>query len=518
MKLNNYMVKIIIAMIISLPAASFSQFDPDQVSKSLVKVMVTGDGEASVCTGFIWKKNDQVVTSLHSMRPNGTVRVAYLGNYWRNARMIKAYKEADLALLHVEGDIPPGVVPLVQYADRKIPYGSEIHTMGYNSGAKGSSSRTLKKGYVNPETLEYLIPESDRRDIATAGFPDLSLEIIYLDGSLLPGYSGSPVMDQAGQLVGIGNGGLEGGASNVSWVIPARFLANLEASAITTLPPGFDRARQSFSASLSVKVDSEDISLIEDQFEQDYLSYDRAGFHLFWTKNRSFEEMYNSSYDPDNMLRFMTEFSQYNLNIDYEALRFDIYEDINNGVVLAVPEYQEIYFNEADETFEVDLSDYPAGDFFSLVYGGLQEDFSGVRPVDVVNSVIGEIELALGSQVGGFLVDEEYSYNLEIDENNFIAWIMMGGNQPFYDEYGNVYSLLLYMTIIVRPDQAFYSVASIIGPVGMLNYAMSTGIDCISYYDHYADYCDYFESLMHIMSAAHLTTMANKKVVATKEF
>lgn len=511
--MRNDILKFIIALLIIIPGLTRAQFNPEEVRKSLVKVMVKEGNQASVCTGFIWKRGDWIVTSLHAMKPNGSIRVAYLENIWRNARMVKAYKEADLVLLQVEGDIPAGIRPLIQYEDRKIPYGTEIHTMGYNSGAKGSSSRTLKKGYVNPETLEYLIPEADRRDIAQAGFPDLSLEIIYLDGSLLPGYSGSPVMDQTGKLVGIGNGGLEGGASNVSWVIPARFLVDLEGSSLSTLPPGFEKVKQTFSANLTVEVQSDDISAIEDKFEEEYVSYAYGDFDFYWTKSRSFSEMYYSAYDPDNMLMFMSEFVDYNLSIDYEVLRYDIYEDINNGIVIAVPEFQDIYYNDADELFEVDLSDYSAGEYFGLVYGGIKDDFRGVQATTVVDEIVQEIDLALGAAVGGFKVDEDYSYNIQIDENNSISWLMMGGNQAIVDDFGTMTTMVLYMTIIIGEKQAFYSIASIIGPVQMLNEAMTTGIDCINYYEYYPEYCDYFESLMHVMGAAHLTTMANKQVV-----
>jgi len=71
--------------------------------------------------------------------------------------------------------------------------------------------------------------------LARIGFPALDLHILYLEGSLLPGYSGSPVFDPNGRLVGVGDGVLEKGASYMSWIIPAKYLAELESSTSSSL-------------------------------------------------------------------------------------------------------------------------------------------------------------------------------------------------------------------------------------------------------------------------------------------
>jgi phosphoribosyl 1,2-cyclic phosphodiesterase len=39
--------------------------------------------------------------------------------------------------------------------------------------------------------------------------------------------------------------------------------------------------------------------------------------------------------------------------------------------------------------------------------------------------------------------------------------------------------------------------------------AFANGIDCENYYENAADYCDFFEQMMRMVAATHLTTFAN---------
>lgn len=507
----------VFAIIILFSIGTKAQFDPSVTKKSLVRVVVSiNDKQSNVCTGLVWKTPTQIVTSLHAMSQTGTIKVLYLNQAWREAKIKKVLQKADLVLLEVmpgEEPVPSGVVPLTTFNDQPIKFGTDIFAMGYNSGAQGSSSRTLKKGYVDPETLDNLIPKNDRAALARIGFPALDLHILYLEGSLLPGYSGSPVFDPLGRLVGIGDGGLEKGASNVSWIIPAKYLTELENSVSSSLPANFEQLTQLFSAQVTIEATADNIDELLEEFSGEYFgssneeksTLEASGFEFYLTKNRSLIEMVETSDNPDNLLKFATELGDLNVTLDYENLRFDIYEDINKGVVLAVPEGKELYYDTPGGYFAVNFT---VNSMVGLMYYGAMADYSYTNFEDLtveiqkwVNTYIIQIY-----GVSGFTTDEDYSYWLEFDDGRKIAWISMMGNEPLYAADGSTHVIGLYLTLLMSDEKTFLAVSSYFLPVELLQYAQEYGLDCVN--PLYPEQCDYFESLIKVFCAAHLTTFA----------
>lgn len=503
---------LIVILVISAYLTSSAQFNPQLAQKSLVKVMVKANDKVSICSGFIWKEKDWIVTSLHAMKPDGVIQVQYMDKNWCFAKIIRINIAADLVLLQItEGNIPPEVIPLKAYSTMKLNRGDEIVALGYNSGSKGSSTRSMKKGWAPSETLENLVPLKDRAAIKASGLPDLNLSIIYLEGSLLPGYSGSPVYNENDSLVGIGNGGLEGGASNVSWIIPAKFLEDLENSSQTSLPANFSTIAQHFSAEVEVSVTSENPDVIEEVFADEYQSFEGGDFLFYYTKTRTLVEMYNTSYDPENIDKIIDEFESSNLHVDYSVMSFDIYEDANSGIVVAIPEGQTFVYDDANDIFITDMTGYPQGYYYSLSFEGIKGDFTYETIENTANILMENLNNSLGAATNGFYLDQEYSYTTQLDQNSKIAYIMLIGNNQFINADNIAVASILYITLLQDKSQAFYSMANLIVPVDALNYAMNTGIDCVDNYDDSAEYCDYFESYMEIMCAAHLTTFANKQ-------
>lgn len=519
-------VIIISFIFLMLSGAVYTQsFDPSVIKKSLVRVKVAVDANNSnVCTGFVWKKPNQIVTSLHAMRPNAPIKVLYLNQEWRNAKIVKFLLKADLVLLEIlpgQDPVPSGVVALTSFSDQAIKFGTEVYSMGYNNGATGSSSRTLKKGFVDPENLGNLVPNSDKTALAKIGFPELNLPILYLEGSLLPGYSGSPVFDQQGRLIGIGDGGLEKGASNVSWLIPAKFLTELEnAPASSSLPSNFPDMSLLFSAELTEDNFTENQSgnneaatssgdQGQEPFEGEYESAEYAplegsGFAFYLTKNRSLDEMAGSSDDPETLYSITDYLESFNVTLDYDYLRFDIFEDINYGVILAVPEYEQLDYNEEFGYYQVDYSNNPNVDLFYL---GGTGDFSQTDFEQVIEQVLSVVPPMIQDEwaVGGFTIDQEFSSWREIDQYRKMANILMVSEAFEDEEFGGLSKVYLYLTLLMSHDKSFMSVASFCMSDAQLNNAAANGVDCIKYTS--AD-CDYFESLIKVFCAAHLTTFA----------
>ncbi|NQZ10291.1 MAG: trypsin-like peptidase domain-containing protein [Algicola sp.] len=228
--------RLLLVILLLTSLRTLAGYDPVLLSHSTVRVLVKRNGRVLSCaTGFLWQRNDQIVTALHVMNSDpGTRIIIEFGNVKRLASIVKVLAKADLVLLKIDKPVV-GWQPLTHFSSVKPKYQSDISALGYNRGSAGLSSRDLKKGYVYPEILQVLLPPDVLKTLNENQALDVKLPIYYLDGSLLPGYSGAPVVDSDGVLIGIGNGGLANGTLSVSWVIPASNLTALTQSRNTTL-------------------------------------------------------------------------------------------------------------------------------------------------------------------------------------------------------------------------------------------------------------------------------------------
>ena len=231
------------------PAFADEVFDPEILSQSTVRILVKHKKKVvSAASGFVWQKDNQIVTSLHVIHPDPKSKIIVeFGRKKRKATILAVLAHADLVLLEVKKPIA-GWKPLQHFNGEKPKYKDEVSALGFNRGSAAMSTRELRKGFVKPETLEMLLPPDAVSNLKKSNVLDLSLPIYYLDGSLLPGYSGSPIVDATGKLIGVGDGGLENGASSVSWVIPASNIDQLTQSSNRTLPANIKSTYKAFTA------------------------------------------------------------------------------------------------------------------------------------------------------------------------------------------------------------------------------------------------------------------------------
>jgi len=535
-------INILIIILLVAMQAAFGQFSPDKAKQSLVRITVKADGfNPNVCTGFLWKKNSEIVTSLHAMRPGATIEIRYHGGFTHFAKIKSTFPDADLVLLEVldlaTNPVPAQAVAIKTYNPQPIKHNEELHTVGYYGGGRASMSRSLKKGDLDPEDLRHVVIKPEYVQILTkVGFPQIDLPIIYLTGgSLLPGFSGAPIFNNNGELIGIGNGGLESGQNNISWAIPARYLDNLDRSQTATLPDKIHELKVLFSAQVELdetvleknpqtkqkmqqlKQSNEDELLLEfisEQlmyyYEDEFSVYENGSFAFYQTKNRSFDEMYSSAFDPENLDFFASEFLSNNIIIDYQTIRFDVFEDVNNGITIVVPEDSQLIYNAELDVFNADLSNYGYTDYFGIEYAGYTDEYGIIQNIeDAMILIVDQLSLTYGAITGGLEVDEDYTYTIEVDSDKEVGYILCSGSNYFPDNAGNPYDLKLYLTILRDKNRIFYSMASMSLPVNDLAPAFEYGIDCEDNYENAATYCDFFEQMMRMVAATHLTTFAN---------
>ena len=502
-------------------------FDPDLAEKSLVKVMVIKGTSAGICTGFLYGDEGTIITTLHSMKPGGTIEIFYQGGISRDAEIAGIYKEADLVVLKLKsGEIAPsGAKAIVSYQPN-IRFNEEIFAMGYNGGSMGNQTQTLKKGRANPENLRYLVRDEDLANIKKVDIPDDLFPIYFLQGSLLPGFSGSPIFNGKGELVGIGDGGLEKGQMNVSWAIPAKNIDVVLKSTNTTLPENLVKLASHYSAEVEIElkqevgeIDQNQAASIMQEIEETaaslYSVYKVGEYEFFQTKSRGWRAMKRTSLNPESMDKLEQDFSSFQIDTSY--VYYDIFEDPERGYTIAIPESGELDFDDKSGTIFVNLdSTLVDPDLCELLYYETQ-DFSDSPLDDVIEEIIewgdefSNLQI-IDDYTGGFQLDEEYSISYGFFASDVYLLKDEGGN-PYQDEEGNeIYEqAYIYVSVLYNEEYAFYSIAESYMPVNNeMEHAFENGVNCTDEDSYNKNYntCNFFESMMTVIGSAHLTTLS----------
>jgi hypothetical protein len=209
-----------------LPRTSpVSRPDFDKVKKSVLNVSADdcSGRQPQQATGFVWSKPDSVVTALHVVAGCAklTVKFENSGNPWP-ATVSRVLKSADLALLTIGG--APSM-PAMSESSGPLQTDQDLWTWGFQLGAAAPSERKFHK-LEGATKLRDFVSSEVADDIKSSGMPDLDIDIIYVSG-LVPGLSGAPILDASGGVVGIGDGGLNGGSVGINWALPQKYLAQL---------------------------------------------------------------------------------------------------------------------------------------------------------------------------------------------------------------------------------------------------------------------------------------------------
>jgi len=565
---------LLIALVVIVPFLSQAQFKSDEARKSLVRiyVRVPGADKQNICSGFLWKKNSWVVTSLHGMKAGANINVLYPGKEIRPAKIIKVMKDPDLVLLETSNSdgsaltLKGEAVPLTSYGASEK--NNILHALGYWSDASSSQVIDIKHADFNPEKLDGILPEKYKKQLVEMTFPSIHDDIYGLNGgSLLPGFSGSPVYNGKGELVAIGDGGIEAGALNVSWSIPASNLARLEASTTSELPASMMHVPFLFSAEVSVPVtddaqqeatpqaasepgNEQDSLLMQSTDHYDSFKHDNLSFYQ--TKRRSFEEMKRTTLDTSNLQGLVRLITWWNVKLKYQDYNFDVYQlqgdgsDNDPGFVLTLPSGSNLHYDDAVNMFGVDLKELPAGEFFELYY--YKEKHHGNPVKEIVSSITDKI----GTHTKGLKEDTTFTKNYTLNDNWKQSYLYFTGNEQWtkmndsvkrvYDSANlktswkmlekYMFSIEIYLNIIYNDSIAFYSVAisySQPNNDGALLVSLFKPLDCIDLFNRnisLEEYnkknnkniskekfekkckrCEFYESMVKTFAAAHLTTV-----------
>jgi Trypsin-like peptidase domain len=300
-------------------STSYGQaFDYVTARKSVVQVSADGcPGGPRKATGFAWKQGAFVVTAWHAVGGCGKLS-AYSeteGNSYR-LNILRVLKDADLALLVLEGGISLQTLPetapsSVLHADQ------DLHVIGFPFGSIHATGSLLHLGFGGQKLSDYLSPDVSR-DLLRYGSPKPDINVIFVD-KLVPGLSGAPIMNDKGEVVGIADGGLQGGTVGIDWAVQHSYLSQLFSSSDDP------------NAAATLLADANHFSF--DIYAMNGPDVTCGGFTMKKVREMGLAEAMRGTEDPSG-LHFLMRFMQIG---DPSSFRFSVYEDFSNGAIAVLP-------------------------------------------------------------------------------------------------------------------------------------------------------------------------------------
>jgi S1-C subfamily serine protease len=188
----------------------------DQVLPAVVNVVVetpTGRGEGS---GFVIREDGIIVTNAHVVENATSITVLTSDEepVEYEARVIGGDIPADLAILDVDAE---GMATVPMGSSDGLQLGQPVVAIGYALGLEGGPSVT--SGIVSSLTrqIEVQDPSCPAEECGTDRTRIYS-DVIQTDAAINPGNSGGPLVDLAGNVVGINSAGTTT-ADNVGFAI-----------------------------------------------------------------------------------------------------------------------------------------------------------------------------------------------------------------------------------------------------------------------------------------------------------
>ena len=151
------------------------------VGPSVVRV---DDGSRLTATGIVWTGDGVVLTTSHGVERDDDLAVELADGTRLAATLVGRDPETDLAVLRVSA---AGLVPVTRTDPEAVRVGQLVLALG-RPGESGLSA-----------TLGIISAKQDAQDAGRAEY------VLHTDATLYPGFSGGPLVNVAGELVGLTN-------------------------------------------------------------------------------------------------------------------------------------------------------------------------------------------------------------------------------------------------------------------------------------------------------------------------
>lgn len=297
--------------------------DLDRVAASTVRVdasqCAAHPNSAKRASGFVYARPGAVVTALHVVAGCRQIVVSFeRTGKSAYASIVSTLRVRDLVLLRIDGDI--GAQALTAVAQNAPRPTDPLFAMGYELTAPTMTSRSFTVKY-GATTLRDILPGSVNDALQRFKSPDTTTTIVRLDGALIFGLSGAPLVDRNSSLVGIGDGGLESGAGNISFAISAKYLESL-------LSRNEHEEQEAYAASLLFSAE-------EPEYESHSEALHCGDLEFYKYRVRTLTQLLEYSDDRASVLKLM---KKYGINgSQSDQISYDIWVEPNSGSSIAIP-------------------------------------------------------------------------------------------------------------------------------------------------------------------------------------
>lgn len=277
-------------------------------------------------TGFVFERPGQIITALHVVGGCSTVSVVYPENTAAaqrrfSATIARVYASGDLAMLQAAN--PPATRSLKMAPpppDKTVAYVG----LGFQN-AELSADGIEVTFSPSPETrLRGFLPSEAQQELSRSGSRiDTNREVLRFNKQLEPGMSGGPIINQAGDVVGVVAGGLKAGTVPASWGWPAEWVANLLASQEPSNTP------VSIAGTFYTLHELAEVSTAT----RTGRTITCGGLTFSYRGRRSYQDVSRGNDDPQR-LAIITQFSRRD---DLDQLRFDVWVHEASGATALMP-------------------------------------------------------------------------------------------------------------------------------------------------------------------------------------
>jgi hypothetical protein len=316
-------------------AASIPEATLNTLRKSIVRIDASQcDGDPRSGSGFIWQSKAKAVTALHVVSGCNKVGVYFEAQkVSKTAVIFKTLKMADLALLLI--DDPPDDSEPLQVSPAPPHVNDDLTVLGYPLLIPHMNTTSLKLRFGGNH-LKEIVPSTVRTELANIGSPSLDVEITNIEGHLVPGLSGAPVLNDSAKVVAIADGGLENGTVGISWGMPYRYLSELATSAEkqTTVP---------FNAHLFAA---------ENEIEAHGTEVTCGGATFKKIRTLDYSQIMHSTDDPSGLSQLIAAANAY--GVDPSKFTYDVYQDQKSGAAFVTLSGKEVTESDGRCNSELD--------------------------------------------------------------------------------------------------------------------------------------------------------------------
>ncbi len=199
------------------------------VSPAVVTVLSeTGGQTLGSGTGFIIDEGGDIVTNWHVVNGADTFEVLYSDGSIHDADLIGSDRVSDIAVVHVDDDVPATVG--FGDSDALLP-GETVLAIGSPLGA---FANTVTQGIVSAINRDFPTGPQQGSGSSTSTYNNL----VQHDAAINPGNSGGPLVDGSAELIGINSAilttGTSAGNAGVGFAIPASLAVDVAEELIAT--------------------------------------------------------------------------------------------------------------------------------------------------------------------------------------------------------------------------------------------------------------------------------------------